>query len=65
MDQTALLNNPLGVDGTTRSSTSMIGKMVDNILKDSEEIYGQDDELSGDDNTNKEPVFKIERMENG
>ena len=43
----------------------MIGKMVDNILKDSEEIYGQDDELSGDDNTNKEPVFKIERMENG
>ena len=44
----------------------MIGKMVDNILKDSEEIYG-DDELSGDDNNvnNKEPVFKIERIDNG
>ena len=32
-----------------RTSKSMIGKMVDNILKDSDEVYGEDDELSGEE----------------
>ena len=47
-----------------RGSNTMIGKMVDNILKESEEIDGHDDDLSGDEE-NREPIFKIERINDG